>query len=189
MIDMAMPVPGMDGLWATLDGRIVSCRRGNPRPLGWVGRDGYLVVNCGRHSTPRQQKVHQLVAAAFLGPRPHGFVTRHLDGNKLNNAIGNLAYGTRLDNRRDAARHGTMEHAGEGNPRAKLTTAKVIQIIRAHAAGGRPADLARQHGLSPGHVSNIVHGRMWNMPKVDAVRLECTSAVLDEAKQAIRKGV
>jgi hypothetical protein len=74
-------------------------------------------------SNGRQESwfVHQLVAAAFLGPRPDGLEVRHLDGDPLNNAVSNLAYGTRLENIQDKKRHGTdhnakKTHCPQGHP-------------------------------------------------------------------------
>jgi hypothetical protein len=51
---------------------------------------------------------------------------RHLDGNRSNNRLDNLAWGTPLENGADKARHGTAK--GERNGRAKLTAAKVRRI-------------------------------------------------------------
>lgn len=80
-------------------GRIRSWRRGVPRVLrARTAGDGYLYVNpAGRTAT-----VHKLVCLAFLGPRPAGALhIRHLDGDKMNNRLGNLAYGTPAENYRD----------------------------------------------------------------------------------------
>jgi hypothetical protein len=52
-------------------------------------------------------RVHQLVAAAFIGLCPEGQEVRHLDGTRDNNASSNLAYGDRSANMMDAVRHGT----------------------------------------------------------------------------------
>lgn len=163
MIDGAVPVPGVDGLWATADGRIVSCKRGEPRIIRGVIYKGYLWVDCGRSSRPRRQGVHQLVAAAFLGPRPAGLVTRHLDGDKLNNVVGNLAYGTQGDNIRDAVRHGTMAFVGEENPVAKLTADQVRQARRDAAAGERKTAIAKRLGVTSQNVCSIVNGRSWKL--------------------------
>ncbi len=56
--------------------------------------------------------VHCIVAAAFIGPRPSGWETRHIDGNPSNNRLENLEYGTRSDNAEDSKRHGTHFRAG-----------------------------------------------------------------------------
>lgn len=50
--------------------------------------------------------VHRLVAWAFIGPPPPGRpVVRHLDDHPQNNTPDNLAYGTQVDNGRDAVRN------------------------------------------------------------------------------------
>jgi hypothetical protein len=69
--------------------------------------------------------VHQLVAAAFLGPRPPGQVVRHLDDVHAHNWVGNLAYGTHADNSQDALRNGR-------HPKAASMCCK-----RQHVLGGR----------------------------------------------------
>jgi len=45
------------------------------------------------------------VTEAFIGPYPPGQETRHLDGDPLNNSVGNLCYGTRAENMQDRVRH------------------------------------------------------------------------------------
>jgi hypothetical protein len=44
---------------------------------------------------------------AFVGLRPKGLETRHLDGDPSNNQLSNLAYGTSSENHLDMVRHGT----------------------------------------------------------------------------------
>ena len=58
--------------------------------------------------------VHKLVMDAFIGPRPRGLVTRHLNGNALDNRVVNLIYGTQLENVHDSMAHGT--HSKPPNP-------------------------------------------------------------------------
>lgn len=56
-------------------------------------------------------RVHQLVAAAFIGPAPHGTEVRHKDGHRGNNVPSNLEHGSSSDNTLDAVRHGTHNMA------------------------------------------------------------------------------
>lgn len=48
--------------------------------------------------------VHQVVLDAFMGPRPPKMVSRHLNGDSLDNRVANLAYGTQKENWADAVR-------------------------------------------------------------------------------------
>jgi hypothetical protein len=74
-------------------------------------------------------KVHELVAEAFLGPRPEGMLIRHLDDNPLNNRASNLAWGTQADNIADAER---LNPGRTARHMARMRMAKVAR--RANAA-------------------------------------------------------
>ena len=50
---------------------------------------------------------HTLIALTFIGPRPEGTEICHGDGNRLNNAVENLRYGTITENRWDSHKHKT----------------------------------------------------------------------------------
>jgi thymidylate synthase ThyX len=71
-----------------------------------LGKNGYLVTNLRRvvHS------VHTLVARAFHGEPGIGQEVRHLDGNRLNNHVNNLAYGSSQDDSNDMVVHETVPH-------------------------------------------------------------------------------
>lgn len=72
---------------------------------------GYKRVKLSRQDDDRNRLVHQLVAEAFIGPRPEGMVTRHLNGDNVDNRPQNLAYGTHAENNADLVRHGTHWNA------------------------------------------------------------------------------
>lgn len=121
------PVVGYEGRYLVSSlGRVWSQARRHRR-VGMLlkpvnGGQGYLVVNLrdGRDNA-RVHGVHLLLAAAFIGPRPEGQVTRHLNGVATDNRLDNLAYGTYGDNAHDAVRHGTHSqgsktHCPQGHP-------------------------------------------------------------------------
>jgi hypothetical protein len=55
----------------------------------------------------KQFSVHSLVLEAFVCPRPPGMMGLHRDDQKWNNHLGNLYWGSAVDNARDSVRNGT----------------------------------------------------------------------------------
>lgn len=97
--------------------------------LGNVKGPSGKVLKPGRSSTGRLSvvlggksvTVHSLVALAYIGPKPDGYVICHNDGNPLNNNADNLRYGTYTDNQYDRVKHGTHSssvktHCPSGHP-------------------------------------------------------------------------
>lgn len=133
-------------------------RKGRINPLAKVtDKDGYVVhcfsINNSRHNV----MAHQLVATAFIGPRPSGLLTLHEDGDQLNNCPGNLYYGTPKQNTADAIRHGTLRR-GINHGKAKLTDQDVIAI---RAMSGTRDEVAKAFGVSQATVSNIINRKIW----------------------------
>lgn len=153
-------IPGLGGAAASSHGRVRS-RFG--RVLKTRAMDnGYWVV-CFHHDGRTVTKlVHRVVAAAFKGGCPKGREVNHKDGNKANNRPGNLEYVTRRQNIRHAMAKGLMRLVGEDNPAAKIPREIAAQIRVDHAAGRAGYKLlARQHGLAPETVRDIIKGRIW----------------------------
>lgn len=74
---------------------------------------GHLSVTLWKNKKARTRLIHQLVLESFVGPRPEGMLTRHLDGHPENNALPNLSYGTHSENLYDSVRHGTHKSGRE----------------------------------------------------------------------------
>lgn len=128
---------------------------------------GHLMVQLwkldenGQYKKPKHARtVHQLVAAAFLGPRPPGTVCRHWDGNPKNNKADNLLYGTHKENEQDKKRHGTYQY-GENNPSAKLTAETIHEIDRLYRNGISKEEIAFRFGVQPKHVTRIIRRERW----------------------------
>ena len=69
--------------------------------------DGYLCLSGGERGK-LHSAIHHLVAEAFLGRKPKRAIVRHLNDVRHDNAVKNLAYGTRQDNMNDARRNGRL---------------------------------------------------------------------------------
>lgn len=165
-------ITSQDGYFVGSDGHIYSTRQpGGPARLAQgINGDGYQTVQISRgpgHGGKSFTKVvHKLVAAAFLPPRPEGaHDLRHLDGDTLNNAPSNLAWGTQKDNADDRARHGRTAR-GERNAGAKLTEEQVKEIKRRLAAGERQAALSRAFKVPQPTMSCIARGKLWGWLEV-----------------------
>lgn len=106
---MAKHTPGYE---VTPEGRVFSTES-NWRGYGrrelsqHLNSYGYPSVRIYVNGKRKRFTVHALVADAFLPfkPSPQHEV-RHLDGNKLNSHVSNLAWGTQKDNADDRERHG-----------------------------------------------------------------------------------
>lgn len=91
-------------------------------------KDGYLRLNCFLNGKHHDIRVHHAVLIAWNRNKKDGEQARHLDGNKFNNKIDNLRWGTPKQNHQDRRRHGT-NFAGERHPKSKLTD-KIVKFIR-----------------------------------------------------------
>lgn len=146
-------IPGHPDYEVSDLGRVRSWKqsgRGGPPPRYLAGGTsaGYrhvLLLTDGRRTTGF---VHRLVALAFLGPRPDRHETRHLNGDKLDNRLSNLAYGTHSQNGLDVARttghhFGRRTHCPKGHPYDETNT-----YWRKRAGGGRACRACRREGMN-----------------------------------------
>ena len=108
------PIPGYEGIYdASNHGRVYSlprCDNLGRRVRGRIlkqhkDRDGRMRVGLWSNNRNHTRQVHQLVAAAFLGPCPEGMEVRHLDGDPENNVLSNLEYATHAVNMADIKTH------------------------------------------------------------------------------------
>jgi DNA-binding XRE family transcriptional regulator len=174
------PIPGFEGIYeASSFGQIKSLARnitfgkGSIKPLPEIilkqslQKTGYLrlwlfVVENGK-STGKQRpwSVHRLVLLTFVGPPPEGTETRHLDGNKTNNKLSNLMYGTKVENAADQVRHGKQRYGSQMH-NAQLTEQQVVAIRQAYAKRDvTQHELAEKYGVSTSVIANITSGRLW----------------------------
>lgn len=74
----------------------------------FMNKNGYFAVKLAFAGATRTTYVHEIVLKAFVGERPatteRGEI-RHLDGDKTNNTLENLRYGTISENAQDRIRH------------------------------------------------------------------------------------
>jgi hypothetical protein len=130
-----------------------------------VDRKGYL---SGRFTTRGKTisiRLHRVVLVAFVGPQPIGMECRHLDGDKRNNRLGNLCWGTREENAQDSIRHGTFSrrsrNRGANNGSARLNEGDVREIRRLRVGGVRVKEIAARFRIHVVHAYAILRGEHW----------------------------
>lgn len=177
MAERWVAIPGYEGRYEVSDqGQVRSWGRGRVhRPEGEprlvpqreiLSRDrrkagglGVLVVALYDGRAQRPHPVHRLVLTAFVGPRPGNQEARHLNDNRHDNRLENLAWGTRLENAEDARRNG-IRRTGERNGRSKIT-AEIAREIRARRDEETQEALGERFGLAQSTVSAIQLGKLW----------------------------
>jgi hypothetical protein len=145
-------IPGYEGQYQVSDlgyvkslSRRVKCRGGTRSVQEYILKiiqrpDGYCVVGVKKGMV----RLHRLVLLAFVGPCPEGKECRHLDGNRQNNRLTNLCWGTRSENAQDRVRHGWRNQ-----PNMKPVRCSNGRVFESASAA------ARAIGTSQGNVSKV----------------------------------
>lgn len=144
-------------------------RRSAPGRKTWVGRPlkaqlmsiGYLSVRPTIDGENVVFYVHNLVAIAFIGPKPSGSSVNHINGIKTDNRVENLEYVTHAGNMRHAADTGLMAR-GEMLPQSKLTASSVSSLRADRLSGLSFSKLAKKYGVSIATAFNAATGKTWS---------------------------
>lgn len=109
-------------------------------------QSGYSQVCIGG----KQSYVHVLVATAFLGPKPPGMDTDHINGDGSDNQADNLRYVTRSENTRNSRRIG-------GGPNKRVVPPSHWPlIVQRSQLGERQVDIASDYGVRTCTISKII---------------------------------
>lgn len=177
MEEVWQPVRGYEGLYEVSDqGQVRSLDRKIKRGKGVWSRPGFILksrtdpkigypyVNLCKNGQTKQWRLHTLVLVAFVGLPKQGQQCRHLNGNRNDPRLCNVAWGTAKENSADRALHGTQA-VGVRHGSARLTETDVREIRRRyckissrHGNGGK---LANEYGVTIGQIHNIVTRKAW----------------------------
>jgi len=136
--------------WFELEGKLMK-----PHP----NRRGYLSIKLRRDKETHTKEVHRLVLKAFKGEPPkRNTQARHLDGNKINNSVSNLEWGTVTKNIEDKKIHG-RNNDGERNGQAKLTPTDVREIKAAY--GSLLTELSKKYNAGEANINLILRSKAW----------------------------
>lgn len=131
-------------------------RVGKPMSKPHVQKNGYVYVRVCINGVPKSYRLHKLVLEAFSG-QSSGLQTRHLNGNKCDNRIENLAWGTAQENSMDKKLHGTLRGArkGELHHNARLSNEDVLKIKLMVSQGVQQKTIAMQYNVDPSTISHL----------------------------------
>jgi HNH endonuclease len=133
----------------------------------WMGAPGDSTKNgqYGRFRLRgRQHAAHRVSWMLYCGPIPEGIeVLHHCDVQPCVNPS-HLFLGTNADNVADRVkkgRSGNEPHPGERHPMARLHEPDVRRIRMRYAHGETGRALAKEFGIAPATLSNIVTRKRW----------------------------
>lgn len=137
-------------------------RKGSDKPLkAWDDQRGYLRVDLMTdNNMVVSVKNHLAVAHTFIGPQEPGMVVKHLDDNKHNPSLDNLAYDTQRGNVRDAQ---------ISVKNKKYLTFEEYQSIMKELNEHIPiATVAKNHGVNPWIVYDIKRNKTYTHYNTEA---------------------
>jgi hypothetical protein len=158
-----VPIKGYEGLYMVSNlGHVKSLpRKGTKeRTMSLFFKRGYLCVGLSKNDIQKGFFLHRLLAEAFLSNLNNYPYVCHKDGNKLNNDLGNLYWGTAKMNNEDKIKHGTILK-GEQNPRAKLTEKDIYRIRLLRNNGLTISVLAKQFNVANNTIHQVIIGGTW----------------------------
>lgn len=131
-------------------------RKGSDKPLkAWDDQRGYLKVDLMTDDNMVVSvKNHLASAHTFLGPQEPGMVVKHLDNNKHNPAVSNLAY--------DTQRVNVMEAQMSIKGIKYLSKEEYDNIIKDLNDGLGIVNTAKKYNLNTWIVNDIKRGKTYN---------------------------
>lgn len=104
-------------------------------------RDGYIGVQLWKEGKIKNKTLHVLLLETFVSTRPKGMQVCHNDGNKLNNRLDNLRWGTPKENAADRLKH-------NGKPCTKKLTKKEKAALKIALLNGESrASITQRFGV------------------------------------------
>ena len=156
-------VPGWEGLYkVSSEGQVFSVLKNKIKEM-WADKNGYLKVGLYRGIKGQQKSVHRLVAQAFIPNPENKPEIDHIDTNPTNNAVYNLRWVTRYENRHNPIsmlKYAEIDHRTNLGKRGKLQPqTKPIRCIELNKIFWGTFEAERALGVDHRHIQDILHGR------------------------------
>ncbi|KKN73102.1 hypothetical protein LCGC14_0404110 [marine sediment metagenome] len=159
-------IVGLPDYEITTLGRVWSWKTGKflKQYLTGISGKGYLTVRLYKNSCGIDKKVHKLVLEAFVSSCPKGMEACHNNGDRLDNRLENLRWGTRSSNIKDAIKHSTASclRRGEDSTNHKLTERDVLEIRRLWWDMLQTMkDITKLYNVHYSTINRIINRRIW----------------------------
>lgn len=137
--------------------------------------DGYKVIGLYKEGICKRQKVHRLVADAFLDKVEGKDYVNHKDGNKWNNSKTNLEWCTRQENSKHASENGLLVYDSKqkiGKAKKRRFTDEQITMIKKLYFSDKMSQrkIGEMFGCDPSVISEIVNEKIYK--KIELKPLE-----------------
>ena len=116
---------------------------------GYKRTDGYLGLRLSKNKIVYNELIHRLVAQAFIPNPENKPQVNHIDEDKTNNKLSNLEWSTAKENSNYGTRN---ERISKSIIATNLKTDESTDF-------NSGKECARQLGLSPGNITNVLKGR------------------------------
>lgn len=171
MMETWKPIPNYEGLYEVSDnGNLRSYYKPGPTRKDSISNipnkcvygkhgNGYVVVTLRKFGAVNRIRMHRLVLMAFRGQAPMCHEGAHLNGNKRDNRLSNLAWATKSENKFHDRLNGVMP-LGESHKMSKLRNGDVLKIRRLSGKLSQQA-LGKMFGVSQTMVGRVLRNKNW----------------------------
>ena len=153
----AKQITSLPNTFITRDGRI--WRNGKPKKV-YVGLNGYKTCTFSINNKSNPKTVHRLLLETFVGPCPEKHEALHINGNRLDNRLENLRWGTRKENVADAIKHGTAT-IGTKNSQSKFNKEDLNEIMKMKSQRMTAQQIADRFNVSKTTVYRVYSGQTY----------------------------
>lgn len=170
LIDESMVKSVKPYYYISNNGRVYSTYTGKMLKLV-IDKFGYYVVNlqrmerCGYNERAQiSERVNRLVLLAFMPiEHPELYHVHHIDGNRLNNSLTNLAWVVpELHTRITRQQYQPKDISGENNPMAKINNSQAKEIVDLiNSCKYTQQEIANMYNVRTGVIYQITYGYAW----------------------------
>lgn len=130
-----------------------------------LNEDGYCQVTMGSLEQGRYpERVHRVVANAFIDNPDNLPEVNHIDTNRQNNCVDNLEWTSHIDNVKHSTSLGNYKNkAGILNGRATFSWEDIFDIRQLYSDGMPVYEIARRYNRPHSTILNIVKNNTWKI--------------------------